>query len=69
MATLKNINPLGDIDLPIINRQGENCLRAGEEFEVSDEIANALLDQVGNFETATSTKTTKPASGNTAQEG
>lgn len=68
MATLKNINPLGDIDLPIINRQGENCLRAGEEFEVSDEIASDLLQQAGNFEAVTSTKTTKPASGATVQE-
>ena len=68
MATLKNINPLGDIDLPIINRQGENCLRAGEEFEVSDEIASDLLQQAGNFEAVTSTTTTKPASGATVQE-
>jgi len=68
MATLKKIDPLGDIDLPIINRQGENCLRAGEEFEVSDEIASDLLQQAGNFEAVTSTKSAKPASGATVQE-
>lgn len=36
---LKNVNPLGDVDLPIIGRVGDNPLRAGEEFDVDKEIA------------------------------
>ncbi len=71
MPLLKNINPLGHVDLPLIGRQGDNgiyaepdengfeartpvigsgCLEAGEEFEVSDEDAAHLLEQVGNYE-------------------
>lgn len=46
MPTLKNTNPLGAVDLPLIGRS----LEPGEEFEVSGEQANALLEQVGNFE-------------------
>jgi hypothetical protein len=68
---LRNINPLGQVDLPLIDRQGDNgvyaapddrgyeartavpesgCLEAGEEFEVSQEIAEHLLEQAGNYE-------------------
>lgn len=46
MPTLKNTNPLGDVDLPLIGRS----LAAGEEFEVSDEQAATLLAQAGNYE-------------------
>ena len=70
MPVLRNINPLGQVDLPLINRQGDNgiyaepdkngyeartpvpgsgCLEAGEEFEVSDEIAEHLLEQAANY--------------------
>lgn len=48
MPTLKNANPLGAVDLPLIGR----TLEAGEEFEVSDEHAAVLLEQVGNYELA-----------------
>jgi hypothetical protein len=51
---LINTNPLGAIDLPLIGRS----LEAGEEFEVSDEIGIALLEQIGNY---AESKTTKPA--------
>jgi hypothetical protein len=46
MPKLKNTNPLGAVDLPLIGRS----LEPGEEFEVPDEQALALLEQVGNFE-------------------
>lgn len=54
---LRNINPLGAVDLPLIGRQGEpfgeegvGCLEPGEVFEIDDERGNALLEQVGNYE-------------------
>ena len=46
LVTLRNINPLGQVDLPLAYRQGEpldvegeGCLEPGEEFEVTDEQA------------------------------
>lgn len=60
MATLRNINPIGDIDLPILGR----TIRAGEEFEVANEVAAVLLEQVGNYEAVTK----KPGKSNTAVE-
>ena len=62
MATLKNINPLGEIDLPLIGRS----LAAGEEFDVSDEQAAILLMQDANYEAVASSKS---KSTTTAQEG
>jgi hypothetical protein len=46
MTTLRNCNPLGAIDLPLIGR----TLEAGEEFDVPEDVAVALLEQVGNYE-------------------
>lgn len=43
---LRNINPLGEVDLPLTGR----TLAAGEEFDIADEQGAALLDQVGNYE-------------------
>lgn len=43
---LKNTNPLGEIDLPLIGK----TLAPGEVFVVSDELGAALLEQVGNYE-------------------
>lgn len=60
MATLRNINPLGDIDLPVLGR----TVRAGEEFEVTDDVAAVLLEQVGNYEAVTK----KSSKSNTAVE-
>lgn len=47
MATvrLRNINPLGRVDLPLIGRQGDDegegvaCLEPGEEFEIDAKLA------------------------------
>lgn len=56
MPTLRNTNPLGQVDLPLIGRQGDpvgetgsGCLEPGEEFEVSDADAAKLLEQDGNY--------------------
>lgn len=54
---LRNTNPLGQVDLPLIYRQGEpfgvegsGCLEPGEVFEVTDAHGKALLLQAGNYE-------------------
>jgi hypothetical protein len=71
---LKNINPLGAIDLPIIGR----TLVAGEEFDVPDALAGrapstvagddgvdvfdpgaGLLAQVGNYQAVKASKAGK----------
>lgn len=61
MPTLRNINPMGQVDVPLLRRQGEpfgehgsGCLEPGEEFEVSKEIADRLLEQSDNYELVTS---------------
>lgn len=63
---LRNINPLGQVDVPILRRQGEpfdeegaGCLEPGEVFECPDEIGEALLEQVGNYERADDEKPAK----------
>ncbi len=61
---LRNINPLGDVYLPLAGR----VIAAGEEFEVPDDVAARLLEQVGNYET-TSKKAAKPAAGDNSAEG
>jgi len=45
-VTLRNVNPVGEVDLPLIRR----IVGAGEEFEVPAEVADRLLEQVGNYE-------------------
>jgi len=45
---LRNTNPIGEVDLPLIRRS----LQPGETFEVPDEAGARLLEQVGNFELA-----------------
>lgn len=63
MKQLRNINPLGYVDLPLIGREGPaidddgnptpagaGCLVPGEVFEVSDEHAAILLEQTTNYE-------------------
>jgi hypothetical protein len=42
---LRNTNPLGEVDLPLIGR----TLAAGEEFDIDDDLGAALLEQVGNY--------------------
>lgn len=48
MIPLKNTNPIGHVDLPLIGR----ALKPGEEFEVTAEQAAVLLEQHGNYELA-----------------
>ena len=43
---LRNINPQGRIDLPLIGR----ALDVGEEFDVDDEAGQRLLKQYRNYE-------------------
>ena len=51
-VTLKNVSPLGDLDLPLIGRQGDACLKAGEEFEIDEALAGrapgVVVDDEGN---------------------
>lgn len=43
---LRNTNPLGAVDLPLIGR----TLEPGEVFDVTDTQGAVLLEQVGNYE-------------------
>ena len=52
---LVNTNPLAAIDLPILGR----TIEANEEFEVSTDLGKALLEQIGNYAEAKSTKAAK----------
>lgn len=59
---LKNTNPLGQVDVPILRRQGEpigtegaGCLEPGEVFECDAALAEQLLEQVGNYERVSAT--------------
>jgi hypothetical protein len=63
MPKLRHINPMGHVDVPLLRRQGEpfgeegsGCLEPGEVFEVSDDIAERLLEQVDNYELVTESK-------------
>jgi hypothetical protein len=54
---LRNVNPLGHVDVPILGRvgdaddqPGEGCLIPLEEFECDADLAEELLKQVGNYE-------------------
>lgn len=54
---LKNTNPLGQVDVPLLRRQGEpfgeegsGCLEPGEVFECTEDVGKRLLEQVGNYE-------------------
>lgn len=46
MTIIKNVSPLGDLDVPLLGR----FLDAGEEIEVSDDVAERLLPQAENYE-------------------
>lgn len=45
MTIIKNVSPLGELDVPLLGR----FLGAGEELEVSDEVAERLLPQAENY--------------------
>lgn len=60
---LRNINPLGQVDLPLVHRQGDpigepgsGCLEPGEVFEVTDDVGERLLEQTGNYAAVKPTK-------------
>lgn len=46
MTIIKNVSPLGELDVPLLGR----FLKAGEEIEVSDEVAERLLPQAENYQ-------------------
>lgn len=48
MPRLKNISPLGALDVPLLR----TVVEAGQVFEVADEQARVLLHQPGNYEPA-----------------
>lgn len=81
LVTLRNVSPLGYLDVPILGRQGPSpaydcteactvddehehvdrvdeqhdepgtgCLKPGEKFTTTPEIADRLLEQAENFE-------------------
>ena len=55
---LRNVSPLGALDLPLIGR----ILEPAEEFEVPDEVGERLLEQPANYEQVVvkpTTQTTK----------
>jgi len=45
MAKVKNISPLGDVDVPALGLS----VKAGATIEVSDEAAASLLEQTINW--------------------
>jgi hypothetical protein len=55
MKSLKNISPLGDLFIPGIDR----IVLAGEAFEVSDELADSLIEQIETFALATNAPKTQ----------
>ena len=65
---LRNVNPVGDIELPLLGRY----LARDEVFEIEDDLGSALLEQIGNYEPAdppTPDATPAPVDPTTAQEG
>ncbi len=49
MPHIRNISPLGDLDIPLLGR----VVAAGEVVEVTEEQAAVLLDQAVNYEPVT----------------
>ena len=45
MRRLRNTNPLGAVEIPALGLE----LTAGEEFDCPDDVAEQLLEQVGNY--------------------
>jgi hypothetical protein len=39
---LRNVHPLGDVDLPALGRVDAACVKAGEEFDCPAELAGEL---------------------------
>jgi hypothetical protein len=49
MPLIRNVSPLGDLDVPLLGR----ILAAGEEVDVPKETAALLLAQPDNFQPVT----------------
>jgi hypothetical protein len=45
MAKIKNISPLGDLDVPAL----ELSVKAGATIDVADDVAASLLEQTTNW--------------------
>ena len=45
MAKVKNISPLGDVDVPALGLS----VKAGETVEVAEDVAASLLEQTDNW--------------------
>lgn len=63
MPKVRNINPMGQVDVPLLRRQGEpygvegsGCLEPGEVFETDADTAALLLEQADNYELVTEQK-------------
>lgn len=70
---LRNINPLGRVDLPLVNREGDveeegvGCLEPGEVFEVPADLAGRAPSTAVDEETGE--ETYDPGEGLLAQVG
>jgi hypothetical protein len=64
MAKIKNISPLGDLEVPSFGL----VVRAGETVEVSEEIAASLLAQTDNWTAADKAAVSLQAPATTAAE-
>ena len=59
MAKLKNISPLGDLDVPVLGR----TVKEGETVEISDDLVDGFKDQTSTWElTVSSSKKSTPES-------
>ena len=45
MAKIKNISPLGDLDVPVLGL----TVKAGATVDVADDVAASLLEQKNNW--------------------
>ena len=52
MAVLKNVSPIGALDIPLVGK----VVEANEEFEVPSDVAEVLLGQPDNFQAVTKSK-------------
>ena len=62
MPTIRNINPIGDVDVPLLRR----VVARGESVTVTEDQAARLLDQTDNWVLAELTLTEQEADANAA---
>jgi hypothetical protein len=53
MAQVRNVSPLGDLDVPVLGK----TVPAGEVVEVPDDLLEAFLEQPANWAAVKATKT------------